>query len=233
MSIPQLVIAARPATVAHFKDLFTTGTESITSILEKPGSFRHAGWTLETLDQARIVNGEYLEVKNGDRKTIRVYEDGTLLARVNADSSFLGWGQSAADFAKRPRLNPLAAIELVASFVHLYARLIPYLDRQPDEICLHVELTDAKVEERYLYTTAGELHSIAWIFDDDKRALTSGHAEKDVSLQTSDTLEDTNYAAFKVVERLFLLFGVAPNDIPYTTELKGRRRIDVDRFPKG
>src|SRR5688572_31620822 len=50
----------------------------------------------------------------------QLYEDGTLLVRVAADSTFLGWGQDEKEFNTRPRLNPMALIELTTSFVHLY-----------------------------------------------------------------------------------------------------------------
>src|SRR5688572_10585314 len=108
--VPLFVYVARPTTKVHLRGLFERG--SLKDLLEKPGSLRYAGWNLETQEQARIVKGEYLEVAVGDWKTLQLYEDGMLLAKVKADADFLAWGsRSDEGFEKRPRLNPLALIE--------------------------------------------------------------------------------------------------------------------------
>src|SRR5205085_1031727 len=151
MTYPSYIISARPSRPNRLEDLFAFGENSIASMLANPGSFRYAGWTLETLDQPRIVGGEYLEVMNGPRKVIRLYEDGTLLFKADAGPAFLGWGRDEDDYAKKPRLHSLAAIEVTTSFVHFYARLLPYFDQPVTDINFHLQIIDAKVGENYLY----------------------------------------------------------------------------------
>src|SRR4051812_2011724 len=124
MPNPTYIVSGAPAEPNRLKNLFASGPETIASVLERPPVFRYAGWSLETLDQAHIVGGEYLEVKNGPRKTIRVFEDGTVLLRADAGPDFLGWGRDEITFPKSPQLHSLAAIEVTTLFVHFYATLL-------------------------------------------------------------------------------------------------------------
>src|SRR2546425_9877749 len=101
MSSPVYLISATPLEPSMLKNFFDSTRGSLMDALSNPPGFRYAGWDLQTLDRARIVDGEYLEVSNGDRKRIQLYEDGTLLAKASAGPDFLAWGRDSPDFANR------------------------------------------------------------------------------------------------------------------------------------
>jgi hypothetical protein len=232
VSKPSLILAARPIVPSQFRDLFVTGQDSLAFLLEHPESFRYAGWNLETLDQARIIDGEFLEVNNGNRKTIRLYEDGTLLARVSADSTFLGWGQNESQFIQYPRANPVAAIEFITAFVHFYRKLLPRLASPPEAVAFHIELVNGKVNGQYLYTIPGELNSIAWTFNDNEYRLTAENPSRDIEVPSSSVLEQPNRAAYLLIERFFLFFGVPTDKIPYTGDDGGQKVVDLEKIKR-
>src|SRR5688572_18044486 len=89
---PVFVFTARPHQKAKLPSLFGDGP--LRKLFEEPGGLRPAGWDLQTSGTAQIVKGEYLEAALGD-KTVRLYEDGMLFARVPGDEDFLGWAATA------------------------------------------------------------------------------------------------------------------------------------------
>ena len=70
-----------PRDKTSYRHFFELGPLKV--LLENPGQFRSSGWDLITHDKARIVKGEYLEVASAERKRIQVYEDGSVLVRVD------------------------------------------------------------------------------------------------------------------------------------------------------
>lgn len=232
MTNPSYVLLASPTEPNHLKNLFASGANTIASQLERPPVFRYAGWSLETLDQAHIVGGEFLEVKNGPRKTVRIYEDGTLLLRADAGPDFLGWGRDEVTFPESPRLHPLAAVEITTLFVHFYATLIPHFARPLSDIRFVVKLTDGKIGNRFMHIVPYPLNTIGWTFQEDKFSLRDETVEKEVVIAATEVEQDPNRAAYRLVERLFLFFGVPIDKIPYVVETEAVKRVDVERIKK-
>jgi hypothetical protein len=222
----------RPEQPNRVKGLFNVGPGTAAEVLEQPGSFRRAGWDLQTLDQAHIENGEYLELNNGARKTLRLYEDGTLIVRGSINEDFLGWAPIDRDFQKHPRVHPLAITEFTAATAYLYKRILSFLEREPKQINFHVEIADGKVGERMLYITPYPLNTIGWHLSDDEHPLKKENYVYDGVFSTQDLVGDPDRAAFLLLERLFLFFGVPSNKVPYTIEVSGNRKIDIDRIAR-
>lgn len=232
MANPSYVLVATPNEPNRLKNLFASGPDTIASTLERPPVFRYAGWSLETLDQAQIVGGEFLEVKNGARKTVRVYEDGTLLFRADAGPDFLGWGRDEITFPKSPQLHPLAAIEATTLFVHFYALLTTHFERPLKDVRFVLKLADAKVGDNFMHIVPYALNTIGWRFQDDTYSLKEPTVEKEVIVPGGEVANDPNRAAYRLVERLFLFFGVPVDKIPYVAETEGVKRVDVERIKK-
>jgi len=83
---------------------------------------------MSTGDQARTVKGEYLEIGYPDWKMIRVYQDGPVILRAAADHELLCWGREEPQFLERPRVNPVALVELTYSFVKLCSDLLRFYE---------------------------------------------------------------------------------------------------------
>ena len=199
----------------------------VSEVLEQPGSFRYAGWDLQTADQARIENGEYLELNNGARNRIRLYEDGTLVVREAIDSWFLGWGKIDDKFPDDPQVHALAIIEFTAAAVHLYGRILPFLAKNPEQLAFHIEINGGKVGEKCMYVVPFKVSTVGWTFSENQSALTKGNPKFDGVVSADDLEKDPDRFGFEILQRLFLFFSVPANKIPYTNETDGIRRIDI------
>jgi hypothetical protein len=232
MGEPRYLLAMTAEQPNRVKNLFRLGSGTIAEVLENPGSFRDYGWDLQTLDQAHIENGEYLELNNGPRKQIQLYEDGSLLARGSIDESFLGWAPADRDFDKYPRVHSLAIIEFTAAFAYMYRKIVPFLERYPKQINFHVEIADGLVGERMLYIAPYPVETYGWYMSQGEYSLKNPNPQYEGSFPTQYLMDDPDQIAFQLVERLFLFFGVPANKIPYTREEQGVLKVNVDQIAK-
>lgn len=229
MAESNYILSATPDQPNRVKNIFHLGPSPrfVSGILEEPGAFRNAGWDMQTLDRARIRNGEFLELRNGPRKTLRLYEDGTFILRGEINGNFLGWSQEG-EFERNPRLHTLAVIEFTTAFVYLYSQILPFLELEPQHVWFHLEIANGKIGDRFLYLIPYPVDSTHWVFNDDSSRLCSENPKDDVKIDTGDLQSDPDRVAFQLAERLFLFFSVGGNQIPYTTEQDGIQRINID-----
>lgn len=229
---PIFVFVARPVEKVRLAGLFDDGP--VRGLLEKPGELRYAGWDMQTLDQARIVKGEYLEVKLAEYKTVQLYEDGMLFAKVSADGNFLGWaGSNDKPFVESPRLNPLALIEFTYSFVSLYSRIIEYLKPPPQKYTLHVSIRRTTFDGKKLYLNPYGVETWARLMNRTRYEAPDDSADFDIEVDSSTLKENVARAAYLFVEKIYLWFGVPTNEIPYTTGSDSSKALDVELIKRG
>jgi hypothetical protein len=221
------ILSMTPEEPNRIKDLFREGPYTVGRLLERPPSLRSYGWDLQTLDQAHIENGEYLELNNGTRKTLRLYEDGTFIVRGSIDESFLGWARRDDEFSKYPQVHPIAIIEFTTEFVRLYGQIVQFFEAPPERVRSHVEIAHGKVGDRFLSVVPG-----GWVMGGEPYQLKQENPQYGGSLVTRDLLTDPQRIACELVDRLFLFFSVPVNRVPYTFEQDGVRRVDVERIAK-
>jgi hypothetical protein len=161
-----------------------------------------------------------------------LFEDGTLLARVSADPSFLAWGRTSDQFPQRPKLNPLAAIEVTTSFAYLYKRLLERLKPQPNTLRYRLEIKDAIIEGRKLYLTPHGLNSISWASDDERYEISQANTSKELTREAESLRSDVDHIAYELVKRFYLMFNMPTDKIPYTKTEAGVHRIDVNAFSR-
>jgi hypothetical protein len=230
--VPLFVYTGRPVTKVRLRGLFERG--ALRELVERPGTLRYAGWNLETREQARIVKGEYLEVALGDWKTIQLYEDGMLLAKVKADADFLAWGSREGEgFEKHPRLNPLALIEFTYSFVEVFGRVLEHAEPSPAECLLQLTIQNAFREGGPLYLNPYGLHTWAHQVDDTRHPAPVDTGQIEVQVDAGLIRENAPRAAYRFVERIYLWFGVPVEEIPYATGAGDAKAIDVDVLRRG
>jgi hypothetical protein len=225
---PDYMVAIAPAQAAQLPGAFASGPESLSYLLEHAPEFRQHGWDLSMRGQAKIVNGEFLEIMDGTRKAVRLYEDGSLVVRASVDPNFLGWGSFENPTQPRVYMHALASIEFTTAVVYLYKEVAGRLDPKPAELTCSVQLRNTKTDDEPLHIVPYKLNSIAWTFRNDAGVVDADKVEKTVTLKTAELLSDPDATAFRLVERLFLFFGIASDRIPYTTEGNRIRRVDVD-----
>lgn len=238
-NIPLLIIAVEPSEVITLENFFIPTNNPFFNLLKEPPYLRYSGWNLLTLDTPKIKQGKCWEVKNGERKTIRLYDDGTLVAIAHANSEFLGWGQSEADFQKNPRLNTLAVIEYITEFVEFYRQLLRNMTPM-EYVRFKFGIKNSQIDNtRGIYLVSMPVDSPLYMSDKltGKHELT-GKLEKDFMIDISVRLNandyTTKYVAFDLVSMLFIQFGITPDKIPYTkTNEKEKRFIDIERVKAG
>src|SRR3990167_11236501 len=219
---PLFILGAAPASRVEIPDFFSE-ENPYAKLLKDPPYLRYMGWNMLTLDHPKIIDGQAWEVRNGDRKTFRFYRDGSFVAVVYADNSFLGWGQSDVDFQNNPKLNPLAVIEYVYEFVELYRNMFNNF-QGTKEVRFDLSIKNSKVGDKELCLVPRKL--------DDPFPLahgTSGTLSKDFEAQVftdfqADNKDTSKFVAFKILEELFGRFGIPSDKIPYTKLDKANRR---------
>jgi hypothetical protein len=230
--VPHFVYTARPTTRVRLKGLFEAGL--LKEVLEKPQVLRANGWTMETQQEARIVKGEYLEIVLGDWKTIQLYEDGMLLAKVKADADFLAWGSRGDEgFEKHPRLNPLALIEFTYSFVDVFSRVLEHAEPQHIDCVLQVNIQHAIRVSGPLYLNPYGLETWAHKLDETRHTAPEDSAEIAVQMTAASIRANASRAAYQFVEKIYLWFGVPVDRIPYTMGAGDEKVIDVETLRRG
>ena len=222
---PQFVYAASPKEPCTFKNFFEE--TSVKRLLENPGELRYAGWDLQTRATARIIKGEYWEVKSGERKSLQLYEDGTLITKVSAGADFLGWGRSESDFQSSPRLNPVALVEFTYNFVSLYAKLSEYLEPRPSATTLRVEIRNAIFDGAQLYLNPYGIGTYAFLLDDHRYAAAEPSMIREIEANTALLAARPEIAAYLLLEKIYVWFGVPTDKIPYVANDQGTKIVDT------
>lgn len=235
MTRPLYSLSAFPEQSSELKNIFSSDQGTVMKLLENPGTIRYAGWDLETLDTAKIVRGEYLQVKNGDRKLINMYKDGTVVLVALADNTFLAWGRAQEEFLAKPRLNQVALIEVTYNFVKFLSDLLPHFVQVPESEKLVVELKNTRIGNTNLYLNAGELHPVFSHadFESDRHPAPENNVRKEISASTNDIKSRPAHVAYKLIELVYTWFEIPTDKIPYVVKDElGTSSIDVERIKK-
>ena len=218
---------------AELKSLFTNKEGSIKRKLEDPplnaGKIRYAGWSLETLDRGRIIEGEFVRVQNGDRKTIDLYQDGTLIFTGLADERFLAHASE-----DGLRINSIALIELVYNFISFYREVINDLIIKPSIISVEFRFLNMHLEGKKTYLIEGPIDAL---FGGEKHEAPQDNyfLETPIDFNVQDfEAGKTAEIAYKVVEKIYLWFGIPldKGNIPYTKIENSVVSIDIEQIRK-
>ena len=228
---PLFILAAAPTTSIEVSDFFSENNQ-YAKLLKNPPYLRYMGWNMLTLDQPKIIDGKAWEVRNGDRKTFRFYRDGSFVAVVYADNSFLGWGQSDEDFQNNPRINSLALIEYVYEFVELYRNILVSFGEKK-EVRFDLAIKNSKVGEKHLYAVAQRINDPFYALVGETGKLTNDFETQVFTGFQLDNKDSSKFIAFKILAEFFGRFGIPSDKIPYTkVDDANRRYIDIESFPR-
>ena len=228
---PVMVLSAAPLQPARFPDFFSRG--GVMQLLQQPGG-RHAGWDLQTEDQARIVRGEALEVGYPDWKLIRLYEDGTLLAKVSGNEDFLAWAATGRrPFWEQPKINPLALIEFVYSFSVFYARVVQVLSPMPQQVRLRAEFKPLRNGDAAVYLSPFAINSIRWQAGLIKYEAKEVSMVRQFDIDVHTLLSAPGRIAYVIVEGIYTWFGASSEEIPYITGSGEAKQVDAVAIESG
>ncbi len=216
---------------AELKSLFTNEEGSIKRKLEDPplnaGKIRHAGWSLETLDRGKIIEGQFVRVQNGDRKTIDLYNDGTLIFTGLADESFLAHASQ-----DGLSINSIGLIELVYNFISSYREVINDLTNKPSIISIEFRFFNMHLGGKKTYLIEGPIDAL--FLGEKHEALQNDYSLKnpiDFNVQDFEA-EKVAETAYKVIEKIYLWFGISLDKIPYTKIENSVMSINIEQIRK-
>jgi hypothetical protein len=227
MTTPIYVLAASVSPGNRIKQFHRDGPGTVGALIADPPSFRYAGFDLSTLDTPHSGPGESIEVGSRERKLLRLYQDGTLIARLAADESFLGWGQNPEEFRAQPRLNPVPVVESHASFVHLYRQIIELLHDVPNVVEFKMSLRNAVWNKTRLFMTSYYPIPFSQVFQPDKYLAHAGSIDEQMSASIRDVLETPNGVAYRLVVRFAAMFDMPEQQIPFTIREGDLAEIDI------
>ena len=179
----------------------------------------------------QIVQGQFLEVGSAEWKLIRLYEDGTLIARVPGDEEFLSWAsirRGGQDFWQHPRLNPITLIEFIYTFSDLYGRLIDFLSPLPPKLRIRAQFKNLHHDAARVYLTPHGLETASWHFEMTKYPAPEPAMQRQIDVDSSTLKERPARVGYLVTEQVYTWFGAAPEAIPYVSEQHGERVVDVE-----
>jgi len=228
-----ILIAYPKEKLGDLKSLFTNEEGSIKRKLEDPpinaGKIRYSGWSLETLDRGKIIEGQFVRVQNGDRKTIDLYKDGTLIFSGLADEKFLAWASE-----DGLRINSIALIELVYNFISFYREVVNDLTIKPNIISVEFRFFNMQLDDKKSYLVEGPIDAL---FPSNKHeAPTNNYSlETPIDFRVEDfEAGKIGEIAYKVVEKIYLWFGVPldTGNIPYIKIENSVASIDIEQIRK-
>ncbi|MGB9762453.1 MAG: helix-turn-helix domain-containing protein [Minisyncoccia bacterium] len=228
-----ILIAYPKEKLGELKSLFTSEEGSIKRKLEDPplnaGKIRYAGWSLETLDRGRIVEGQFVRVKSGDTKIIDLYKDGTLIFLGLADENFLAWSSN-----DGLRINPIAVVELIYNFISFYREVINDLTIKPSIISVEFRFFNMHLDGKKSYLVPGPIDALS-PFNTYEAPANNYSSETPIDFKVEDfETEKTAEIAYKVVEKIYLWFGIPldKGNIPYTKIENAVVSIDIEQIRK-
>lgn len=199
-------------------NLFAGKDSPITNLIENPPHFRYAGWDLQTLDQAKPVAGEFLQVVNGDRKILRVYRDGQIV--FAGAQSFIGFGVNKEDQVNF-FVNALAIAEIIANFVNFTQELSKHLSDLPSSVSFKVQFFNPNKENVDLIGVSRENP-----FHDPIGSLQLDTAEREILVDFDNFKPEK--VAYLILAEFFYFFGISEDKFWYVN--KEIKEINLDFF---
>jgi hypothetical protein len=187
---------------------------------ENPPDLRKKGWGLDTgLDRSKIVKGEFRRVVQERIKILDFYRDGTLVFAASAQGDFLARDREITSYLK---LNPLGLVEVVYNFVNLFKLIIENYEPRPLEVFIRVDLHNMHLNGEKTYMAPYSLGT----FEHGQFYAPSDAWNKTLPFGSSSF--DIATASYRIVQEIYLWFGMEPDTIPYALLKTGHKMINSE-----
>ena len=198
------------------EDIFN-GDSEVVGLMENPPRFRKMGWDLQTLDRAKPVAGEYLEVANGKRKLLRLYRDGQHTFTAGID--FFGHGVNRESQSK-DNLNLLSIAECISNFAVFSRQISNKLQNTGGAMIFTIVISNPGRQ-------SVKLHAYDGISTDEVGVLDLEWAERNVVIDNPDVMSDMKIA-YQIYAELCYFFGIRTDQFWYVN--KDKQEIDKENF---
>lgn len=226
---PYYILAASMLGDSRVLRFRTEGSESAKQTLFDAGRLREGGFDLTIGALPEPGPEGSWEARQGDRKVLRLYQDGTVIFGAAADHTFLGWGQEKRAFQSHPRVNPVAAVEIHASFAAFISHLLPRLEHPPLEILFRLSLRNPKIGKEYLYLT-DYLREQHFIVDLKKHPIEREPADEKLVSTADEIAQHPMRVAAQLAHRFYSMFDFAAS-VPFVTiDAQGQPAVDMGKL---
>lgn len=198
--------------------IFESNSDVI-ELLENPPQHRKMGWDLQTLDRARPVAGEYLELTNGTRKLLRLYRDGQFV--FSGGLNFFGHGVN--KNLSSPSFNLLSVADFMLNFANFSQMLAKCLDIKAETIIYTVAVSNPTAhDEKFV-----NLQAYDGLSTDKVGELTIDWAQRNITLNPGDSLSNERIA-YLIYSEFSYFFGLRGDELWYVD--KDKQEINKERF---
>ncbi len=225
---PYYVLASSPFPPTRIVQFRRDGhADSVRQLLRDAGQLRHAGFdlTIGALPEEGPDNS--LEAFQGERKHLRLYQDGTLLFGAAADDTFLGRERNAEAFLNRPRLSPIALVEVHASYVTFLRDLLPRFENRPAECRFRLSLRNPINARGNRILLTRQPRRGEFVEDLHAFQLEQDPADAELAATADEIHEHPMRVAYRLVERFYGLFDLGRDLIPFVRDVDGHPQIDI------
>ena len=228
MKTPFYIISASVPPGNRVLRFHGTGNDSASHLLANIHQFRYASFDVAIPGYPQPGPDNSLELRWDNRKILRLYQDGTLIFRVRADSNFLGWGIKPHEFEEFPRLNPVPVVEVNTSFIHLYRSVFGCLKNVADTIYFQLSLHDGTWPNGRLFMTEYFPNPIIDWGMVNRWEIQMDPAEEEEEVSRTDLVDAPNRAAYLIVRTFTSMFDLPEDKIPFVRRVGGEFEIDLD-----
>lgn len=221
---PAYTLVATPIAPVSVPELFSAQRSKLVEVLESPPELRYGGFDIGVGVRMAIVEGKLRRALHVEsHRNLELWKDGVLIFVAPADENFLCWGQ-------RPPppliINPIALLESVYLFCLLTQQVQQHTD--PRNCGIKMTIKVQGMDERFVMR-AGVVGSFGWNFGG------SAHGAPKASVSAEESWPgpvEPAILAFRVARKLYEWFGLAHDQIPYTTGEGEERRLDTDTLKR-
>lgn len=206
-------------------DIFAAGSQVI-QLIEQPPKLRNMGWDLDTLDRAKPVGGDYLEVTNGKRKLLRLYRDGQHVFSAGMD--FFGHGVNA-DRKSPNNFNLLSVAELITNFVNFSRKVSEDLEETANTFIFTIAVSNPKSEHHKDGKRVLGLQAYDGIGVEKAGELNLEWAERNIVVRVDGNMT-TEKIAYLIYAEFCYFFNVRSDELWYVNN--DTREISKDVFIK-
>ena len=203
--------------------LFMSHADSLGRLLGSPPELRRGGfgiWASPNGD-SHIIDGNfrrslYVE-ETFDRRILVVYRNGILIFAAGVRQ----FCHAMEDY----KINPTSIVETAYNFCAFFKHVLNDSSIIPDKVILRARINQPSETQRFTLP-AGRI--TMW----PDHILPRQIDESCVNLSTIilTTEFDPAVAAVKLLEEIYIRFGLEMDDIPYVTETDGVRQVDIDEI---
>lgn len=187
------------------------------NILRDHKEYRYAGWDIHRFYEPEIGAGKFTAIEK-KYLGIQVFKDGSFYSCCSLERNWL----SHATPDGENRINTLALFEYVTHLTEFYFKVFNALEPSIDDIKVSVSFKNMLPPE------SSKTSISKFKADDYQLWYGSKYAPENEDFISFDMDEkDPKVASYKIIKEIYNWFGIGGDDLPYTIEEEGIKKIDL------